>query len=342
MGALLLVCGCLSLCSISEGFTGSSLGYNFQRSHISGRSQRSVVGGGVLVWQKVGNIFGEEEEEEEVDVIPLEGADADMGDDIVDDVIGPSKVAKKAKKKAAAKEEPEELSEEEMDDLTLIEEILEENPDIPMVEMDSGGNIIGKVDPYEGMPPLPEEEEEWPEVAGEVRGMDDPPDAPWRVKAEKLIRDAIATTTLECYDILWTFHKLEVTVILPGFEEGDVEAGYVDSEQLMAAIRAVNSALEDHEQELAVLTRHELVIATPGSKDILTTDREFKAFKGFEVIVQTGGPFKNNRVLTGTLVERTADEVKINQKGRIVSIPVAMVDEVRLPKAETEAGEWNP
>lgn len=51
--------------------------------------------------------------------------------------------------------------------------------------------------------------------------------------------------------------------------------------------RGINSALEEREEELFVLGRHELIVATPGAKDILTTDKEFKAFKGFEVIVKT-------------------------------------------------------
>jgi hypothetical protein len=51
---------------------------------------------------------------------------------------------------------------------------------------------------------------------------------------------------------------------------------YVDSEELMSTIRAVNDALEDVEDELRVLGRHELIIATPGAKNILTTDREFQ------------------------------------------------------------------
>lgn len=44
----------------------------------------------------------------------------------------------------------------------------------------------------------------------------------------------------------------------------------------MRAIRAVNTALEAEEEKLWVLGRHELIIATPGAKDVLTTDREFK------------------------------------------------------------------
>lgn len=55
----------------------------------------------------------------------------------------------------------------------------------------------------------------------------------------------------------------------------------------VARLRGINSALEEREEELFVLGRHELIVATPGAKDILTTDKEFKAFKGFEVIVKT-------------------------------------------------------
>lgn len=51
--------------------------------------------------------------------------------------------------------------------------------------------------------------------------------------------------------------------------------------------RCVNTALEEKEAELFVLGRHELIVATPGAKDVLTTDKEFKAFKGFDVIIKT-------------------------------------------------------
>lgn len=50
--------------------------------------------------------------------------------------------------------------------------------------------------------------------------------------------------------------------------------------------RGVNAALEAREEELFVLGRHELVVATPGAKDVLTTDKQFTAYKGFEVIVK--------------------------------------------------------
>lgn len=49
----------------------------------------------------------------------------------------------------------------------------------------------------------------------------------------------------------------------------------------------MNTALEEREEDLFVLGRHELVVATAGAKDILTTAKEFKVFKGFDVIVKT-------------------------------------------------------
>lgn len=52
-----------------------------------------------------------------------------------------------------------------------------------------------------------------------------------------------------------------------------------------------------------------------------------------------GGPFKNKRELKGKLLERTFDELMIMKDGRKVRIPLALVDEVRLPPALVEAGD---
>lgn len=55
-----------------------------------------------------------------------------------------------------------------------------------------------------------------------------------------------------------------------------------------------------------------------------------------------GGPFKKKRELHGKLLERTFDELMITQSGRKVRIPLALVDQVRLPPALVEAGDVNP
>lgn len=56
-------------------------------------------------------------------------------------------------------------------------------------------------------------------------------------------------------------------------------------------------------------------------------------------LARRGGPFKNKREVHGKLLERTFDELKITQSGRTVRIPLALVDEVRLPPSTVEAGD---
>ncbi|CAB1119056.1 unnamed protein product [Ectocarpus sp. CCAP 1310/34] len=240
----------------------------------------------------------------------------------------------------------DDLAAREQDEKRLAEELARKFPDIGRVKVDKFGNIVGGVDPFEGTDvkledqPIPDDDEkDFPEVAGVIAGMDDPADAPWRLEAEKIVRDQVQACGLTCYDILWTFHRLEVTVTRAEGDGPIEEAAYVDSDKLMQAIKGVNAALEAREEELFVLGRHELVVATPGAKDVLTTDKQFKAYKGFEVIVKAGGPFKKKRELKGKLLERTFDELMIMKAGRKVRIPLALVDEVRLPPALVEAGD---
>ncbi len=221
-------------------------------------------------------------------------------------------------------------------------------PDMPIVETDDLDNRVGGANPYKdlGIPEPPilkmgDNYDDWPDVMGETGGMDDPPDAPWRLEAEEIIRNGVEASGLSCSDILWTFHKVEVTVRRNDLPSDDGESGYVDSHQLLACMRTVNDALVPKEEKLQVLTRHELIVATPGSSEILTTDKEFKAFKGFDVIIVAGGPPSPNfRELCGKLVERTFDELIISQKGKLIRIPLVLVREVRLPSAKIEGGDW--
>lgn len=57
------------------------------------------------------------------------------------------------------------------------------------------------------------------------------------------------------------------------------------------------------------------------------------------IVYYRGGPFKKKRELKGKLLERTFDELMIMKAGRKVRIPLALVDEVRLPPAFVEAGD---
>ena len=75
-------------------------------------------------------------------------------------------------------------------------------------------------------------------------------------------------------------------------------------------------ALDEVEDRLEIMNRHTLIVSTPGASDVLRTAKEFQSFKGFLVHVTTGTKINNVRILKGNLVERTATDLIINQKGK--------------------------
>ena len=56
-------------------------------------------------------------------------------------------------------------------------------------------------------------------------------------QAENIVREQVQACGLTCYDILWTFHRLEVTVTRAEGDGPIEEAAYVDSDKLMQAIK---------------------------------------------------------------------------------------------------------
>jgi ribosome maturation factor RimP len=112
----------------------------------------------------------------------------------------------------------------------------------------------------------------------------------------------------------------------------------VDSLKISTIAKAILDGLELVEDELQILSRHEVIITTPGASDILETQREFDAYRGFDVIVETQDPWESNRVLRGKLLERNSMDLIINKKGRMVTIPLNFVKCVKLPPAKREKG----
>jgi ribosome maturation factor RimP len=120
-----------------------------------------------------------------------------------------------------------------------------------------------------------------PEWGGELLGMDDPLDAPWRLKGEELIRAAVAEAGFETYDVTWHLHHLNIDVERGAGEE----QGSLSSDEIVEVTRSIEEALFPHDRELRILQRFHLCVGTPGAKDVLTTEREFQAFRGYEVHV---------------------------------------------------------
>ena len=73
-----------------------------------------------------------------------------------------------------------------------------------------------------------------------------------------------------------------------------------------------------------------LEISSPGISRILTSDRDFTAFKGFAVNIKTFAPYKNKKEWKGRLQERDETAIHLNQKGKAIAIPRELVAKVQL------------
>ena len=114
-------------------------------------------------------------------------------------------------------------------------------------------------------------------------------------------------------------------------EKDSIKNYMVDSLKISTIAKAILDGLEQVEDDLEILSRHEVILTTPGETDMLDTQREFDAYRGFDVIVETQDPWASNRVLRGKLLERNSMDLIINKKGRMVTIPLNFVKAVRLP-----------
>ncbi|NET43545.1 ribosome maturation factor RimP [Okeania sp. SIO2B3] len=77
-----------------------------------------------------------------------------------------------------------------------------------------------------------------------------------------------------------------------------------------------------------------LEISSPGISKFLDNDRDFIAFKGFSVTVNTSEPYKGKNQWTGQLVGRDQTAIYINQKGRQVTIPRPLIITVELQEGK--------
>lgn len=97
-----------------------------------------------------------------------------------------------------------------------------------------------------------------------------------------------------------------------------------DCERMSHALEANLDATE------IIPSSYVLEISSPGISRQLTTDREFTAFKGFSIVVQTLTPYENQKEWRGKLQGRDEEAVYLNQKGRAIAIPRQLIATVRL------------
>jgi ribosome maturation factor RimP len=108
------------------------------------------------------------------------------------------------------------------------------------------------------------------------------------------------------------------------------DTGLEDCERMSNALEGVLDAAD------LGLDAYVLEVSSPGVSRTLTTDREFTSFKGFPILVSASEPIGGQQEWTGNLVGRSEAVIQLSQKGRLISVPRAIVTKVQLVEGEGE------
>ena len=91
-----------------------------------------------------------------------------------------------------------------------------------------------------------------------------------------------------------------------------------------------NPASEEIENSNLLNCSYVLEISSQGVSDELTSERDFKTFKGFPVDVELNQKNSKMKFLSGLLYEKSKDYLAINIKGKIKKIPFNEVLKISL------------
>ena len=91
-------------------------------------------------------------------------------------------------------------------------------------------------------------------------------------------------------------------------------------------------AFEEIENSNLLNCSYVLEISSQGVSDELTSERDFKTFKGFPVNVELNQKNSKIKFLNGLLYEKSKDYLAINIKGKIKKIPFDEVLKISLSK----------
>lgn len=214
----------------------------------------------------------------------------------------------------------------------------EEDQETPVFERDVeaeqaiANRTYAKADPDEG-------EDDTPESLG----LDPEGEAPLYVDKEfredlalraselRMLRNTKMDDPVDWDDMFW-FDKV-------GPEHKKFYGEKVNTAALSQIAGNILEALKEREDELQILSRHEVVLASPSNPRAVDTQKKFDAAIGKRVVVRTHDPWESNRSLFGVLVDRNTLDVYINQKGRLVTIPNNFVSGVELVLTEEEEEE---
>ena len=91
-------------------------------------------------------------------------------------------------------------------------------------------------------------------------------------------------------------------------------------------------ASEEIENSNLLNCSYVLEISSQGVSDELTSERDFKTFKGFPVNVELNQKNSKMKFLNGLLYEKSKEYLAINIKGKIKKIPINEVLRINLSK----------
>jgi len=109
----------------------------------------------------------------------------------------------------------------------------------------------------------------------------------------------------------------------------NTDTGLDDCEKMSRALEAVLDTSN------LIEGSYVLEVSSPGTSRILTTDREFTAFKGFDVIVKTRVGIEEQKEWRGKLQGRDEHMVYLNQKGKTLSLARTEITLVQLDDHST-------
>ena len=149
-------------------------------------------------------------------------------------------------------------------------------------------------------------------------------DKEFKKNLEILLQDVAKKFNLEVYSLnLLTNQKpIIIKIIIKKTNEEDITVD--DCSRFNSPVSAVieNSNL--------LKCSYVLEISSQGVSDELTSERDFKTFKGFPVNVELSQSNSQIKFLNGLLYEKTKDYLAINIKGKIKKIPFNEVLKISL------------
>ncbi len=149
-------------------------------------------------------------------------------------------------------------------------------------------------------------------------------DKEFKNNLELLLQDAAKELNLEIYslNLLTNQNPIIIKIIIKKTNQEDVT--------LDDCSRFNNPAYNVIENSNLLKCSYVLEISSQGVSDELTSERDFKTFKGFPVNVELNPKNSQIKFFNGLLYEKSKDYLAINIKGKIKKIPFKEVLKIRL------------